>query len=96
VSEGILERRPYQERPVRHEYRLTRKGRDLYPILVTVMQWGDRYTADDAGPPVLLRHRSCGELADPRLVCSHCGEPLDPREVQPEPGPGWAAPAEAA
>jgi DNA-binding HxlR family transcriptional regulator len=88
VEEGILERRLYQERPPRHEYRLTRKGRDLYPVLVTLMRWGDRYTAGDAGAPVVLRHRGCGHLADPALVCSHCGEEIDPREMSPEPGPG--------
>jgi DNA-binding HxlR family transcriptional regulator len=95
VSEGILERRRYQERPERFEYRLTAKGRELYPVLVTLMQWGDRHAAP-GGPPVLLRHRTCGHLAEPTLVCSHCGEEIDPREMQPEPGPGAVETAEAA
>jgi DNA-binding HxlR family transcriptional regulator len=88
VSEGILERRLYQDRPPRHEYRLTEKGRDLYPVLIALMQWGDRYTAGDAGPPVLLVHEPCGHRTEPHFVCSHCGEPIDPREMRPEPGPG--------
>jgi DNA-binding HxlR family transcriptional regulator len=88
VSEGILERRRYQDRPPRHEYRLTEKGRDLYPVLIALMQWGDRYTAGDAGPPVLLYHEPCGHRTEPQFVCSHCGEPIDPREMRPEPGPG--------
>jgi DNA-binding HxlR family transcriptional regulator len=87
VGEGILERRQYQERPARYEYKLTQKGLDLYPVLVSLMQWGDRYNAED-GAPVVLVHRSCGHVADPNFVCSHCGEELDPREVRPEPGPG--------
>ena len=91
VDEGVLERRPYQERPPRHEYRLTQKGRDLYPVLVTLMQWGDRYTAGDAGAPVVLRHRGCGHVAEPALVRSHCGERIDAREMTPEPGPGALA-----
>jgi DNA-binding HxlR family transcriptional regulator len=95
VDEGILERRPYHDRPPRHEYKLTQKGRDLYPVLVTLMQWGDRYNAGPDGPPLLLEHRTCGHRTEPRLVCSECGETLDPREMRPVPGPG-ARRAEAA
>lgn len=88
VAEGILERRPYSERPPRYEYRLTEKGRDLYPVLVSMMRWGDRYTSGDAGPPVRLVHEPCGHEADPRLVCSHCGAVVDPAQMRAEPGPG--------
>ena len=93
VAEGILERRAYQQRPERFEYRLTDKGRDLYPVLIALMQWGDRYTAGEAGPPVELIHELCGEHTHPRLVCDHCGEPIDPRDVRPQPGPGLLAAA---
>jgi DNA-binding HxlR family transcriptional regulator len=93
VAEGILERRAYQQRPERFEYRLTDKGRDLYPVLIALMQWGDRYTAGEAGPPVELIHEPCGEQTHPRLVCDHCGEPIDPRDVRPQPGPGLLAAA---
>jgi DNA-binding HxlR family transcriptional regulator len=91
VAEGILERRAYQQRPERFEYRLTDKGRDLYPVLIALMQWGDRYTAGEAGPPVELIHEPCGEHTHPRLVCDHCGEPIDPRDIRPQPGPGLLA-----
>jgi DNA-binding HxlR family transcriptional regulator len=91
VAEGILERRAYQQRPERFEYRLTDKGRDLYPVLLALMQWGDRYTAGEAGPPVELIHEACGEHTHPRLVCDHCGEPIDPRDMRPQPGPGLLA-----
>jgi DNA-binding HxlR family transcriptional regulator len=95
VDEGILERRPYSEHPPRHEYRLTGKGRDLYPILVTLMQWGDRYGGHEEGAPMVLVHEPCGHPAEPALTCSHCGVPLDPREVRPEPGPGARPPTGA-
>jgi len=92
VEEGILERRPYQERPVRYEYRLTQKGLDLYPVLVAIMRWGDRYKSDDR-PPVRLVHKTCGHDAEPVMVCGHCGEELTAREVRAEPGPGLSAAA---
>ena len=84
VRGGILERRRYQDEPERFEYRLTEAGRDLYPAVIAIMKWGDEYLAGDQGPPVVLRH-SCGHAADPVLVCAHCRDELDPREVTPEP-----------
>jgi DNA-binding HxlR family transcriptional regulator len=83
VRTGILERRRYQEEPERFEYKLTEKGLGLYPAVVSIMRWGDEYLSDER--PVVLRH-SCGHLADPVLVCTHCREELDPHEVTPEPG----------
>ncbi len=88
VSAGVLRRMPYRERPVRHEYRLTQKGLDLYPILMTIVHWGDTHMAGPEGRPMLHRHLTCGALFDPQLSCSACGAPVDPREVQVEPGPG--------
>jgi DNA-binding HxlR family transcriptional regulator len=86
VAAGILERRLYQEEPARYEYRLTASGRDLYPAIVTLMRWGDKHL-QAAEPPVVLRHNTCGHVADPRLVCDHCGEELRPRDVTPEAAP---------
>ena len=91
VRAGILERRLYHEEPERFEYRLTQAGRDLYPAVIAIMKWGDEHLAGDTGPPVVLRH-SCGEEADPVLVCGHCREPLHPHDVTPEPGPGAKVP----
>lgn len=80
VEAGIFERRRYQERPERFEYHLTAAGRDLYPVVLTLMRWGDEYLAGEDGPPVLLEH-DCGERVVPRLVCDACGEVLDSRHV---------------
>jgi DNA-binding HxlR family transcriptional regulator len=88
VDEGILERRPYQERPLREEYRLTEKGRDLYPVLMAMFRWGDRWMADPEGPPVVFVHQPCGHDAEAAMVCTHCGGRLDARSVRPESGPG--------
>ena len=74
VEEGIFTREAYQVRPERHEYRLTQKGVDLYPVLLSLMRWGDRYKVDK--PPVRLIHKSCGRPADPQLTCSHCAQPI--------------------
>jgi DNA-binding HxlR family transcriptional regulator len=90
VEAGVLRRVPYQEpgaRP-RHEYRLTQKGRDLFPTIVALMEWGDRYAADPDGPPTVLTHRDCGELVHLEMRCE-AGHTLDSvREVIGEPGPG--------
>ncbi len=95
VDEGVFEKRPYQDKPPRHEYRLTEKGRDLHSILLALTAWGDRWKDEGAGPPVLLRHRRCGKLIRPVMVCSECGEPLDPREIDALPGPGLPMPEPA-
>ncbi|MDQ3993022.1 MAG: helix-turn-helix transcriptional regulator [Actinomycetota bacterium] len=87
VANGILRRELYQERPPRHEYRLTRKGVDLYPVLITLMEWGTRYGEIDE-PAILLEHRSCGAIMMPRLACPECGEPLTAHDVRAVPGPG--------
>ena len=80
VDHGILERRLYQQRPERFEYRLTDKGRDLYPLLISWVRWGDKYTAGDSGPPVRLTHE-CGHDPEAMLACSACGKQIVPREV---------------
>jgi DNA-binding HxlR family transcriptional regulator len=91
VDEGMLERRPYQERPLRHEYVLTEKGRDFYPVLAAMMRWGDRWLAGDEGPPLVLHHTACDHDTHAAVVCSHCGEPLELREIRARPGPGFPA-----
>lgn len=95
VDAGILERRVYEEHANRtlHEYRLTEAGRDLYPVIVALMTWGDKHAGLVNGPPVELVHKTCGQVADPVFVCSACGEPLDPRQVTPRPGPGALHPS---
>jgi DNA-binding HxlR family transcriptional regulator len=94
VDEGIFERRPYQERPPRHEYHLTEKGRGLWRVLAQLLMWGDEHYADAAGPPRILRHRECGGRLDYGLRCQKCGAELkDSRDVNIAPGPGLRAAA---
>jgi DNA-binding HxlR family transcriptional regulator len=87
VDAGVLQRRPYQDKPPRFEYVLTPKGRDLWPVLNAMRQWGELHAAPD-GPPVTVVHRKCGHAAPLLLSCSHCGEHVTHRDVQVEPGPG--------
>ena len=94
VEEGVLERRPYQERPLRHEYRLTEKGIDLWPVLVALVHYGDRWYAPD-GPPRVLVHRGCGGPVDDRRTCTSCGVVVEARDVESLPGPGARRPAAA-
>jgi DNA-binding HxlR family transcriptional regulator len=89
VDAGLLERVPYAREPDRHEYRLTQAGRDLFPAIVALMRWGDTYLAGPQGPPIVLRHNTCGQIADARLTCTVCGEEVDAHDVTPERGPGF-------
>ena len=92
VEQGVLRRVPYQaegERQ-RHEYRLTEKGRDLYPTLVALMQWGDRYLAEGERVPLELEHRDCGSPVHLALVCEAGHELEGARDVRPVPRPTTA------
>jgi len=86
VEEDVLRKVPYQERPTRYEYRLTEKGLALYPALISLVHWGDRFYAGDAGPPIIHTHTSCGHDFRSVLTCSECGEALDARAVAARPG----------
>ncbi len=88
VEHEVLRKLPYQDNPPRHEYRLTDKGKDLYPVLLSLVRWGDRWMDQGKGPPVVYRHNSCGHVMTPVLSCPDCGEAIDPREVTPMAGPG--------
>jgi DNA-binding HxlR family transcriptional regulator len=88
VDEGMLERRPYQDRPVRHEYVLTAKGRDFFPVIAAIMRWGDTWLAGEEGPPVVLHHRTCDHDMHAEVVCSHCREVVALPDVRGRPGPG--------
>jgi DNA-binding HxlR family transcriptional regulator len=81
---GILDRRRYSGHPARFEYHLTDAGRDLYPVIASLMRWGDRYLAGDDGPPLVLQHR-CGHRLVTQLVCEACGEPVEARHTRPVP-----------
>lgn len=90
VEQGVLTRVPYSERPKRHEYRLTRKGLALYPVLMTLARWGDEWMDRGEGPPLEYVHEACGAVTRPVLTCSECSEPLRPQEVTPRVGPALA------
>jgi DNA-binding HxlR family transcriptional regulator len=89
VDEDILRRVPYKKENGRshHEYRLTQKGLDLYPVLLALSDWGDHYMAPE-GPPVHYRHRDCGGEAHTHLTCDRCASELMARDIEPGPGPG--------
>ena len=91
VDEGVLAKTPYQDRPVRHEYRLTDKGLALHPVIMAIVHWGDRHYAGEAGAPLLHRHKACGHDFHPVMTCSECGEAVGPRDVEPHAGPGARA-----
>lgn len=90
VDHGVLERRPYDQRP-RYEYVLTDMGTELVDLLMVMTAWGDKWLAGEAGPPVLYRHHACGEISSVDLRCTHCGAPMHATDVDPVAGPGAAA-----
>ncbi|WP_052071740.1 winged helix-turn-helix transcriptional regulator [Sphingopyxis sp. MWB1] len=77
VKQGILRTSRYSAHADRVEYRLTEKGRDLYPVLLALLQWGDRWFADDRGAPLILTHRPCGHDLRMQVTCSECSGDLD-------------------
>jgi DNA-binding HxlR family transcriptional regulator len=84
---GVLARSLYQSRPDRYEYVLTERGLDLWPVVMSLLLWGDRHFAPD-GPPVLTLHHGCGGRLTPALTCADCGVNLGPGDVELQHGPG--------
>ena len=91
VEEGILERRAYHESPPRYEYFLTDKGLDLWPALIALLNWGDKYSAGPEGPPRLIVHKDCGGVVSERGICESCGKLLHARDARQVAGPGFEA-----
>jgi DNA-binding HxlR family transcriptional regulator len=87
VAEGLVERVPYQDKPLRHEYVLTEMGRDFFPVLAALTRWGDRWLSPDGAPVVF--HHSCGHDTHAEVVCAHCGDPLEMADVRVGLGPGY-------
>ncbi|AQA19196.1 transcriptional regulator [Halioglobus japonicus] len=87
VEAGVLVKVPYSERPLRHEYRLTRKGLGLYPVLMSLAAWGDEWMDNGEGAPMEYVHQRCGRQTHAVMTCSECGEALRPEEVMPSVGP---------
>lgn len=82
VGHGLLERVRYRTEPDWFEYRLTERGLDLYPAILAFFRWADIHFGDPGRPAMSIRHRACGELTQPLLVCSHCREPLGAKDVE--------------
>ena len=85
---GIVDRVPYQRNPLRHDYELGEAGRQLIPVLMALTVWGDRWTNPEGGPPVLYRHRDCGQVIAPTVACPSCREPVTLDDVDIIGGPG--------
>jgi DNA-binding HxlR family transcriptional regulator len=96
IDEDILERRAYQESPPRYEYFLTQKGLDLWPALIALLHWGERYSPAPEGPRRLIVHKECGGEVSARGICESCGKVLHARDAKQMPGPGAKTSAETA
>jgi DNA-binding HxlR family transcriptional regulator len=95
VEAGVLDKVPYEEgNRTRYDYRLTEMGRDLFPVVTALRQWGDRWVVGEGHEPLLLQHRTCGEVVHGVFTCDHCGEPLVPRDAKAIAGPGLSNPEE--
>jgi DNA-binding HxlR family transcriptional regulator len=88
---GLIERRPYQDNPVRYEYALTEAGCDLVPSLTALTAWGDRWASPPGGPPALFEHRTCGKMFRPEVRCPHCGDLVRAQDTVVHRGPGSKA-----
>lgn len=90
VNAGVLEATPYREpgRRTRNEYRLTARGLDLYPVMISLLQWGDRHRSGPEGPPLEVSHRGCGEPLRAVVRCAAGHELEWPGEGSVAPGPG--------
>ena len=88
VENEILKKVEYQNNPPRYEYKLTRKGVSLYPVLMTLAKWGDEWMSGEEGVPLEYVHKTCGHKMQMNLCCSECGELVDPKQVMPQIGPG--------
>jgi len=87
VEHAVLVKVPYQDRPIRYDYRLTRKGLALYPVLMSLGRWGDEWMEAGEGVPLSYVHHSCGKPTQAAITCSECGEALRPQEVETRVGP---------
>jgi DNA-binding HxlR family transcriptional regulator len=90
VEQGVLRKVPYREagQRARSEYRLTEKGLALFPVMVSLLEWGNAYASSPAGPVVELRHRDCGAPVRLQLACDEGHPVTSAREITPVPGPG--------
>jgi DNA-binding HxlR family transcriptional regulator len=89
VDAQVVSKQPVDGDGRRFDYALTPRGRELFPLLMGVMAWGDKHTPGEQGPLVLLRHTNCGKRTKPGITCSACGEPLQFQDLQTEFNPRY-------
>lgn len=95
--ERIVRRETYSERPKRHEYRLTARGRDLWPVIMAMKGWGDRWLdGGDGAPPVSITHKGCGQTVAPQMTCPECGDVMQAHDAEPRLSPEFEEAREAA
>jgi DNA-binding HxlR family transcriptional regulator len=87
TDRGLIEKRPGEKGSRRQAYHLTPKGIDLFPIIMALVAWGDRWEAPN-GPPIIFRHQPDGHPARPWVICAECGEALKAKDIRPKKGPG--------
>jgi DNA-binding HxlR family transcriptional regulator len=85
---GVVDRRQYQSAPARYEYVLTDKGEDLYPVIATLLAFGDKWLSAPDGPPTLTVHADCGHPTTAKTVCAECSGELNAGNAIHAPGPG--------
>jgi len=88
VDHDVLARVPYDEARGRYDYRLTDKGRALFPVLTALREWGDEWILGKDHAPVVVEHTTCGEISRGVLTCDHCGDELTTKTVRARRGPG--------
>lgn len=88
VEAGIFRKQAYQAN--RFEYRLTAKGKALYPVILAMTAWGDAWMDEGKGPPILYVHKDCGKTVTPTVACPECHKPMGAHDVIPMAGPGLA------
>lgn len=93
VANDVLVRVPYDEARGRYDYRLTPKGRALFPVITAIRQWGDEWILGEGNEPVVMEHTTCGHLCRGVFTCDHCHEELRPRDLRVHPGPGYGTDA---
>jgi DNA-binding HxlR family transcriptional regulator len=89
VDAGVMTKRFYQDNPPRYEYLLTDMGRDFFPVLASMVAWGDKWLDGGAGAPVILHHHESGHNLVTQVICAECGEPVVDSDIQFCVGPGY-------
>jgi DNA-binding HxlR family transcriptional regulator len=88
VEAQVLQKIEYQNKPTRYEYRLTQMGIDIFPIIISLAQWSNKWILAEDEVPIVYKHLKCDTITHAVMGCSNCGEELNPRDILPVFGPG--------